>query len=101
MRTCCIVPRDVLTRLAQDKDLSAEVRKSLFDTAQISHEIRELRSQAAKLSIVTAAHSTAFVELAASPIVTVYDCKHTQTLPGAPVSNPGGSDDATAKRTFS
>lgn len=100
MRTCCIVPRDVLTRLAQDKDLTAEVRKSLFDTAQISHEIRELRNQAARLTSVAAAHATAFIELAAAPLVTVYDCKHTQTLPGVPVPNSGSAADATAKRTF-
>lgn len=56
---CFIVPREVLARLAQDKELSAELRKGLFDTAQISHEIRDLRSQAAKLTSVTVAHAGA------------------------------------------
>src|ERR1019366_1540761 len=39
-------------------------------------------------------------KLAAAPIVTVYDCKHSQTLPGTPVPKPGSSTDSTAKRTF-
>jgi Zn-dependent metalloprotease len=98
--TCFIVPRDVLVRLAQDRELSAELRKSLFNTAQISHEIRALRSQAAKLTSVALAHGGELVELAATPLVTVYNCKHTQHLPGVPVANPGSSSDATAKRAF-
>ena len=97
---CFIVPRDVLTRLSQDPALPADVRKGLFDTAQVSHEIRNLRSQAASLTSVTVAHAGAFVDLASAPMVTVYDCKHTQTLPGTPVPNPEGSADPTAKRTF-
>lgn len=97
---CFIVPRDVLTRLSQDSALPADVRKGLFDTAQVSHEIRNLRSQAARLTSVTVAHAGAFVDLASSPMVTVYDCKHTQTLPGTPVPNPEGAADPTAKRTF-
>jgi len=97
---CFIVPRDVLTRLSQDPALPADVRKGLFDTAQVSHEIRNLRSQAASLTSVTVAHAGAFVDLASSPMVTVYDCKHTQTLPGTPVPNAEGSADPTAKRTF-
>ena len=97
---CFVVPRDVLTRLAQDRELSAELRKGMFATAQISHEIRELRSQAAKLTSVAMAHAGALVELAPAPAVTVYDCKHTQTTPGTPVPNPGSSADPTAKRTF-
>ncbi len=59
---CFVVPRDVLTRLSQDRELSAELRKGMFATAQISHEIRELRSQAAKLTSVAMAHAGALVE---------------------------------------
>jgi Zn-dependent metalloprotease len=97
---CFIVPRDVLMRLSQDAQLSAELRKGMFDTAQISHEIRGLRSQATKLTSVAAAQSRGFIELAPAPTVTVYDCKHTQTAPGTPVPNPGNSPDPTAKRAF-
>ena len=100
MCTCFIVPGEVLTRLAQDRELSAELRKTLLDTAQISHEIRDLRSQAAKLTSVAMVHSGAIVELAAAPMVTVYDCKHTYTLPGTLIPNPKKSPDPTAKRTF-
>lgn len=98
--SCFIVPRDVLTRLSQDKKLSAEIRKGLTDTAQVSHEIRELRTQAARLTSVATAQGAALTVLAAAPAITVYDCKHTQTLPGTPVRKPGNSSDATAKRAF-
>jgi Zn-dependent metalloprotease len=98
--TCFIVPREVLTRLAEDPELSAEVRKSLSDTAQVSHQIRELRQQAAKLTSVVLAHAAAVADVAAAPLVTVYDCKHAQRLPGTPVPNPKNSRDPAAKRTF-
>src|SRR5260221_3014367 len=71
---CFVVPRDVLTRLAQDRELSAELRKCMFATAQISHEIRELRSQAARLTSVAMAHAGALVELAPAPPVTGSEC---------------------------
>ena len=98
--TCFIVPQDVLERLAQDKKLSAQVRKASAATAQISVEIRKLRNQAAALTGVAASVGAPLAKLAAAPKVTVYDCKHTQTLPGTPIANPKTSADATAKRTF-
>jgi Zn-dependent metalloprotease len=98
--TCFIVPGDVLTRLAQDKELSAELRKTFFETAQISDEIRALRDQAAKLTSVARVHAGAIDELATAPTVTVYDCQHTESLPGTPVPKPQKSPDSTAKRTF-
>jgi Zn-dependent metalloprotease len=92
---CFIVPRDVLTRFAQDRELSAEVRKDLFHAVQISNEIRDLRSRTARLT-----DAGLGTELAPSQAVTVYDCKHTESLPGTPVPNPGSSSDPRAKRTF-
>ena len=38
--------------------------------------------------------------LAAAPAITVYDCNHSQTLPGAHVSGAGGSADNSARRAF-
>jgi len=98
--TCFIVPKDVLNRLGNDTTLAAEVRKALADTAQISTEIRKLRTQATLLTSATQAIGSHFVQLAKAPDVTVYDCKHTQTLPGTSVPNPKGSADPTAARTF-
>jgi Zn-dependent metalloprotease len=100
MCKCFIIPHDVLTRLSQDRELGADVRKNLLDTAQISQEMRELRTQAGLLTAVALAHADEFTELAAAPAITVYDCKHGYTLPGTPVPNPGSSSDQTAKRTF-
>jgi Zn-dependent metalloprotease len=99
MCTCFIIPRYVLERLAVDPEFSAKARKSLADTARISHEVRLLRAQATQLTSV-ASSTAGLVQLAPAPQVTVYDCKHTTTLPGTTVPNPGSSGDATAKRTF-
>ena len=98
--TCFIIPNDVLTRLSQDKKLSASVRKRMVDTVQVSHELREMRTQAARFTSVAATRAAGLVTLAAAPSVTVYDCKHTQTLPGMPVPKPKTSSDGSVKRSF-
>jgi len=98
--TCYIIPKDVLDRLAGDKKLSAQLRKGLSDTARVSDALRNLRTQAGELTNATQAIGAHFATLAATPKVTVYDCKHTQTLPGTPIASPKTSSDATAKRTF-
>jgi Zn-dependent metalloprotease len=98
---CFIVPQDVLKKLAEDAKLSDEVRQASADTGRISVELRKLRTQAGKLSnAVALGQSRELMPLAAAPAITVYDCQHTQTLPGAAVPNPGASSDATSKRTF-
>jgi Zn-dependent metalloprotease len=97
---CCIVPKDVLERLAGDKKLSDELRKTAADSARITDLLRTLRQQHAELTAVAHAMGAHLVQLAASPKITVYDCKHTQNLPGTPVSHPGKSKDRTAKRVF-
>lgn len=98
--TCHIVPKDVLERLAGDKKLAAELRKAARDSARLSDGLRALRQQAGLLTQLGQETGAHLVELAASPKVTVYDCKHSQTLPGAPVASPKTSKDATAKRAF-
>ena len=98
--SCFIIPNDVLTKLSQDKKLSASVRKRMVDTVQISHELRELRNQAARFTSVAATRAGGLVTLAAAPSVTVYDCKHTQTLPGTPIPKPKTSSDGSVKRSF-
>jgi Zn-dependent metalloprotease len=94
------VPRDVLTRFAHDTHLSEALRRSLSNAAAISEEIRDLRSQAARLTSATTASNGTFIDLAPSPLVTVYDCRHTQTLPGTPLADPEKSSDPTAQRAF-
>jgi Zn-dependent metalloprotease len=100
MCTCFIVPRDVLTRISQDPRLPPEIRRAAANTVRIAHELRLLRIQALRLTSLSTAIAAPVGELAAAPTVTVYDCQHSQTLPGAPVGNPGGSGEATAKRAF-
>jgi Zn-dependent metalloprotease len=101
--TCHIIPQDVLKRLSKDKSFSEEQRTNFADTAKIDVELRKLRDQANKLTRVaglTGMMSAAPSAVAAAPSVVVFDCNHTQTLPGSQVINPGASPDPTAKRTF-
>jgi Zn-dependent metalloprotease len=98
--TCHIVPKDVLERLAGDKKLSAELRRAARDSARLSDGLRALRQQAGLLTRLAQDTGAHLVELAASPKVTVYDCRHSQTLPGAPVASPKTAKDATAQRAY-
>lgn len=98
--TCHIVPKDVLERLSGDKKLSAELRRKAAESARLTDAVRLLRVQAAALTSVARSIDDHTELLAATPKVTVYNCRQTQTLPGSPVSNPGASTDVTAKRTF-
>ncbi len=97
--TCFIIPQDVLEKLSKDPELSAELRKASKNTALVNTELRKLRDQALALTSVTSAVGAHPIPLAPFPAVTVYDCKHHQTLPGSYVSNPESSSDITASRT--
>jgi Zn-dependent metalloprotease len=100
-----IVPTAVLRRLADDDSIPTESRQALLDSAAVESAWRELRrahseaTQSTLLARGIASPRLAGV-LARVPVVTVYDCKNTQSLPGTPVANPGGSSDMTANRAF-
>jgi Zn-dependent metalloprotease len=98
--TCFIIPPDVLKKLASDRSLSDKARAAARNTATVSTEMRKLREQALVLTVAAGAAARPMRALAKAPEITVYDCKHHQTLPGALVAKPGTSKDATAKRTF-
>lgn len=98
--TCSIIPKDVLEKLAKDPELTEELRQGLKHAARTSAQLRKLRRQAITLTRAMSATGVLPPELAPFPAVTVYDCKHHQTLPGIPVPNPGSSSDSTAVRTF-
>src|SRR5579862_8964674 len=97
---CFIVPTDVLERFAGDKKLEAEVRQGAADSARVTNALRGLRLQHGELTNLSRASGAHLLEIATTPKVTVYDCKHSQTLPGSPVPNPPKSKDPTAKRAF-
>jgi len=98
--SCCIIPRDILEKLAADPEVPEEARSAADATAKISSQIRRVREQALALTSITTELGFAPATVAAAPAVTVYDCKQGQSLPGAPVPNPGSSADPTAARTF-
>src|SRR5262245_48783693 len=80
---------------------SRRAKKELH-TIKIDTEFRRLRNQANKLtrvaSLMAAARAPAAV--APAPAITVFNCNHGQTLPGAQILNPATSSDATAKHVF-
>jgi Zn-dependent metalloprotease len=101
--SCFIIPHDVLNRFASDPGLPAALRQGMLQTAQLGTHFRAVREQFNALS--QAAFSLPLLRPAVpSPHVPppdqVYDCQHHTSLPGAPVANPGGSADATAKRAY-
>ena len=100
MCTCKIIPEDVIARFAHDEDLSAELRAHFKNTLAIEPAWREVREVQAQLHAFATMSLSAHPVVAAAPAVTVYDCHHGVSLPGAPVPNPGSSSDPTAKRTF-
>jgi Zn-dependent metalloprotease len=101
---CSIIPASVLKRFADDPDLSVKLRQQFQHAIEIDNHIRAVRQEAALVTTLMsrgqALAGLAPTVLAAAPLVTVYDCKHSTALPGTPVATPKSSKDATAKRTF-
>ncbi|MEZ0385135.1 M4 family metallopeptidase [Mycobacterium sp. pW045] len=97
---CFIVPRDVLEELAADESLSARSRQALRDTGALEPVWRQLRTaqiRAAQAGMLFTGAEIAN-RLASQPESTVFNCKNTRSLPGAPVLNPDSSSDETASR---
>ncbi|MEO8621146.1 MAG: M4 family metallopeptidase [bacterium] len=103
--TCFIIPQDVLRRLASDAGLSEELRANFAHTAAISERVRAVRDQQIALTLATL-QLPPLKGVTAFPIPVphvvppshAYDCQHGTTLPGTPITNPGGSHDGTVKR---
>jgi Zn-dependent metalloprotease len=99
---CFIIPPKVLERFSHDKKVSAEARKACGDAALFEKEWRKLRTVKCRLTLKAAAllPQRLTVAPAGPPAIPVFDCHNGTVLPGNPVSNPGSSPDATAKRAF-
>ena len=98
---CFIIPKDVLDRLANDKKLSAETRKSFADTSSLESSWRKLRDAHVAATLARGpmlASMGMAATLAPAPKILVYTCSNTTSLPGTPVANPGSSADDTVKR---
>jgi Zn-dependent metalloprotease len=90
----------VFERLAKDKKLSAEERKAFADAARFEREWRKVRAAQSKLARLARTILPSALAAPGPPAILVYNCAHGNTLPGSPVTNPGSSSDATAKRAF-
>jgi Zn-dependent metalloprotease len=100
MCTCRIIPEEVIARFAEDQKLSAELRAHFRNALALEPQWRLVRESQGLLNASAIASLSAMPVIAPVPSVTVFDCKHGVSLPGAPVPNPGSSADGTAKRTF-
>src|SRR5215469_10753672 len=100
MCRCFIVPGDVLQRLADELNISAEAKQALRLSAILDGHIRQLRQEVQKLTATKAALSPVKITVAPAPAVTVYNCRGSQTLPGRPVHNPDTAGDADAQQIF-
>jgi Zn-dependent metalloprotease len=100
---CYIVPKSVLDRFAVDASLPKACRMAFLETGRleaawrklrIAHTIATLHRRAERRGLAPLA------ALAAEPAVSVFTCNGSESLPGAPIGDPAGSGDDTAKRTF-
>lgn len=104
--SCFIIPKDVLERFAADPALSDESRRNFAYTAVISDRVRAVRQEQASLTLaavqlpVPIPRPFPFPKLHPLPACQVFDCHHGTTLPGAQLSTPHTSADATAKRAY-
>jgi Zn-dependent metalloprotease len=95
---CQIIPDEVLKRFSKDPRLSSAQRKHFANAALVGKQIRKLRTQAGKLTAVTASLGLVAGTVPAAPTITISDSQHNQTLPGIPVDDPTNSADGTTKR---
>ena len=98
--TCFIVPKSVLERFANDKSLTADLRRAAFESSLLSDLLRQSRTQQGAFISASRTIAAHLDELAAQPESVVFDCRHTHALPGKSIPNPGTSTDASAKRAF-
>lgn len=96
---CQFIPDDVLENLACDPTLSKEVCENADYSAKLSQHFRDIRFQTKKLAgFVLETHT--LQTLTENPEITLFDCRQTLSLPGTQVQQPGTSNDATVKRTY-
>jgi hypothetical protein len=100
---CFIIPLKVLKRFAKDPKLPSKTRKAFADAAKFEQEWRKLRVARTEHTLAARAILPTGMTAAAAarpPTVTVFDCAHNNTLPGAQVGNPGSAADSSAKQAF-
>lgn len=96
---CSIIPADVLDRLSRDPNLTDDERQHFADMATSERAWRQIRALQAPVQAAMRSLSSQTV-VAATPAITVYDCKNGTSLPGRAVAQPGTSVDLTAQRAF-
>jgi Zn-dependent metalloprotease len=94
-----IVPGEVLEELAANTDLDKVTRDQMQSAVEFEKVWRELRNNNEKAALHARAAFGGATAAPYPPNIRVFDCLNGTTLPGAPVSNPEASSDASAKRT--
>ncbi len=102
MCTRFIIPPAVLSRLAEDGDITEDSRVALLSTAASELSWRTLRNAHTRATQLASGNtiSAAATALSKVPETPVFDSRQTTSLPGVAVANPATSKDATAARAF-
>ncbi|HEX3407039.1 MAG TPA: M4 family metallopeptidase [Caulobacteraceae bacterium] len=96
---CHIVPPDVLDRFRADPDLAEDVRKAMANTLLLDEAFRRVRDEATELSRIALSIAAPLL-VAIEPSIAMFNCNHSQVLPGPPVESPRTSADPTTKNAF-
>lgn len=88
-----MIPKSTLEWLAADMSLPEASRRAMLET--IADDDRWHRLREAHLSF-----RSPRTRLAAAPLITVFDCKGTESLPGTLVNQPATSTDPSARRAY-
>jgi Zn-dependent metalloprotease len=99
---CFIIPVKVLKKFSRDQELSESARKVFADAARFEKEWRKARE--VRLEVLLSAKKMLVSGLttasALPPVISLFDCRHHNVLPGVSVPNPSASLDSTCKRAF-
>jgi len=90
---CFIVPPRVLRDISRDTSLDIGVRKKLQETFAETNRLKVMR-EAGRIATLMQARSIAPKLAETTPQEQIFDCKHTQNLPGKPIGNPQSAGEA-------
>jgi Zn-dependent metalloprotease len=99
--SCFIVPPVILQRYSRDANLDAPLRAKFSDSFAETQRLRRFREAARAAAMLQKGALAPAVAPGAAPRQRLFDCEHRQSLPGAPVENPGASGDDAIKMVYS
>lgn len=93
-----IVSEDMLKRMAGDPKLSRRASEQAAYTLRLTQYLNGIRKQHASLAGFVLHQERA--KLTDNPVVMLFDCQQTESMPGLQVMDPGNSKDASVQRVY-